>query len=169
MFATVSSCLTWTTTTSSNWSGPALWYSSIVFAIGSIFIGAIQSLALPAEGLLYEISDAAVEQMRQAYVQKSSALNQASPYALVVWQMPIMLLGYSVLSYLIGLCIVIISPLVQNPHWNDDAKVWTSSVHSNRPSSSEQTATMFSSAALLGLLCWIASSAVVPRVRVKVE
>jgi hypothetical protein len=47
MFASVTGCLSWTVVQTSHWSGPALWYSSIVFAITSIFLGAQQTLVFP--------------------------------------------------------------------------------------------------------------------------
>lgn len=42
---------------------------------------------------------------------------------LFVWQVPIMFLGYSVLTFLTGYCSVIFSPLTEQIGWNADAKV----------------------------------------------
>ena len=47
MFASTISCLSWSNLSSSHWSGPALWYGSIVLALMAVMLGAQQVMFLP--------------------------------------------------------------------------------------------------------------------------
>ena len=61
--------------------------------------------------------------MKQSFTADSMHTSEPSNSALFAWQLPIMLLGYTVVAFLAGLCSVVLSPLARNPGWNDEAKV----------------------------------------------
>jgi hypothetical protein len=123
MFASVTGCLSWTAVQTSHWSGPALWYSSIVYAIASIFLGAQQTLVLPDADSIDALAPDKIESMKQSFMSKGDLNPQPSRLMLFVWQAPIMLLGCAVFSFLAGLCSVVLSPLARNRSWNEEAKV----------------------------------------------
>jgi hypothetical protein len=112
---------------SAHWSALALWYVSVLFALVSIFTGAQQALVLygmtpDARGDHSEVEDSTTDSIRRRF-QASRDENLPSLRMLFVWQVPIMFLGYSVLTFLTGYCSVIFSPLTEQTGWNADAKV----------------------------------------------
>ena len=125
MFASVTGCLSWTVVQTSHWSGPALWYSSIVLAIASIFLGAQQTLVLPEADSIDVLAPDKVESMKQSFMSRGGLNPRPSILMLFIWQAPITLLGCAVFSFLAGLCSVVLSPLARKPSWNEEAKVST--------------------------------------------
>ena len=123
IFASVSSCLSWEVVKTSHWSGPGLWYSSIVLALACIFTGVQQSLVLPEAEALDKMSYDEVETMRLAFLGDAQTSESPSYSVLVAWQVPIMLLGYAVLSFVAGLCSVVLTPLARDTRWDAEAKV----------------------------------------------
>ena len=123
MFASVSSCLTWNAVKDSHWSGLALWYSSIILAVACIFTGSQQSLVLPNTEILNDLSADEIESMKKSFARPGQYHNNPSTLILFAWQVPIMLLGYSVVGFFAGLCSVVLSPLARNPRWGEEAKV----------------------------------------------
>lgn len=134
LVAAASASLSTNAATESHWSCPAFWYSSIVLAIAAIFTGAQQALVLPdpdKPGTLDHVDTKTLEKIRRSFA-TPSAPQEVSELAMFAWQIPIMLLSYSVFAYLIGLCSGVISPLAHNFHWGNEAKVsacssWTHS------------------------------------------
>jgi hypothetical protein len=123
MFASVIGCLSWPAITSSHWSGPALFYASIVFAMGSILTGAQQTLILGSSESIAELTASEIQDMRKSLASRSRGRREPSDLALFSWQVPLMLLGYSVLCFSAGLCSVVFSPLSQKLRWDAESKV----------------------------------------------
>jgi hypothetical protein len=125
MFASVTGCLSWTVVQTSHWSGPALWYSSIVFAMTGIFLGAHHTLVLPEADSIDVLSPDKIESMKQSFMSRGDLNPRPSRLMLFVWQAPCMFLGCAVFSFLAGLCSVVLSPLARKLSWNEEAKVST--------------------------------------------
>lgn len=121
MFASVVSCLTWEVVKDTHWSGPALWYASILFALASIFSAAQLSLVLPEANVARTFNEEQVTAFKQSLADGNDAT--PSRTVLFAWQAPMMLLGHSVASYVVGLCVVVITPLARDHTWNASAKV----------------------------------------------
>jgi len=126
LFTSVTSCLQWNSIERSHWSVSALFYSSLLFSLVAVISGSQQNLVLPREK--FEKSqnddkqdlDLAVSVQEKIRGRSLDGLNSFYVYAL---QTPIMLLSFSVMTFLAGLCSVIFSPLTINVAWNSDAKV----------------------------------------------
>lgn len=125
MFASVTSCLSWNSLNNRHWSGPALWYATIIFSLSCIFTGAQQSLVLPEADSIEKLTSEELERMKQSFAASKQRSSQPSRLSLFAWQIPLMLLGYAVVTFLGGLCSVVLSPLARNPGWNDETKVRT--------------------------------------------
>jgi len=126
LFTSVTSCLQWNSIQSSHWSASALFYSSLLFSLAAIVNGSQQILVLSRErndssqdDLEHDIKLVILirEKIRVCPI---DALKNLYVYAL---QTPIMLLTFSVTTFLAGLSSVIFSPLAQTIAWGDDAKV----------------------------------------------
>jgi hypothetical protein len=85
MFASVTGCLSWTVVQTSHWSGPALWYSSVVFAIASIFLGAQQTLVLPETDSIDLLAPDKIENMKQTFMSRRDLNPRPSRLMLFVW------------------------------------------------------------------------------------
>lgn len=122
----MASCLTWNSTETSHWSGPALFYASTIFALVAIISGSQQLWILPRVDLAAAKSDAE-KKTRQQLVSFISRLqdDEGGPKTKYVFalQTPIMLLTFSVMAFLAGLCAVVYSPLAANLAWDANAKV----------------------------------------------
>lgn len=127
MIASVTQCLSWNVVQSSHWSGPALWYGCIVFAICSILTGAQQTLILGPGEIPQSLARAQIPEVKLRLTSHTRGSGHPSAVALLCWQLPIMFLCYSILCFLTGLCSVVYSPLARNLRWNDDSKVSCSS------------------------------------------
>lgn len=117
MFTSVIQGLAWPSVSSSHWSGPALWYASIILAISAVVVGAQQSFLLP--DLSAEEDTARIK----AKIRKSDMAQTPRSLLLFGLQCPLLLLSYSMLCFLGGLSAVVLSPLAQNPTWAGEAKV----------------------------------------------
>ena len=137
--------MTWISTDRAHWSGAALFYCSLLFALIAVVLGSQQLLALPkadvesdedpivgANGSVVwsPRADAHQRQQGAAAIQKRltkqadgrGAVELRARFVFML-QAPIMMLMFSVMTFLAGLCSVVYSPLAQNLQWNDDAKV----------------------------------------------
>lgn len=127
MFTTVASCLTWNSTESGHWSGPALFYASTVFALVAIVSGSQQLWVLPRTDLNNSRSDAEKNKRRRellSFIEKlQSGDGEPKARYLFALQAPIMLLTFSVMAFLAGLCAVVYSPLATRLVWDENAKV----------------------------------------------
>ncbi|KPI39938.1 uncharacterized protein AB675_11377 [Cyphellophora attinorum] len=125
LFTTVASCLTWNSTETSHWTGPALFYASTVFALVAIISGSQQLWILPRVDASPSNSDAG-KKRREELVSFIARLSndEGGPKSKYVFalQTPIMLLTFSVMAFLAGLCAVVYSPLAARLAWDDDAK-----------------------------------------------
>ena len=122
MFASTISCLSWSNLSSSHWSGPALWYGSIILALMAVMLGAQQVMFLPdkfdgnaARDFRKRLMVRSREKMRAELEPRQSIL--------FAWQAPLMCLSCSVVFFHAGLLSVVISPLARKPGWGDEAKV----------------------------------------------
>ena len=121
MFASVVSCLGWDSVGSSFWLGPASFYACTLLSLGSIFTAAQQTTILPDHETVSQYGP------EQIATLKKSLLNETDDYprytVMFAWQCPIMLLGYSVIFFLIGMTTILITPLAIQPEWGSAAKV----------------------------------------------
>ena len=121
MFASTMSCLSWSNLSSSHWSGPALWYGSIVLALMAVMLGAQQAMFLPDR-----IDGNAARDFRKRLMVRSRekrAELEPRQSMLFAWQAPLMCLSCSVVFFHAGLLSVVVSPLARKPGWGDEAKV----------------------------------------------
>ena len=93
----------------------------------AVISGSQQLLVLPREqqGIISQTDierdkDLARLVQRKIKGRSRDGLNNLYVYAL---QTPIMLLTFSVMTFLAGLCSVVFSPLARNPAWTSEAKV----------------------------------------------
>ena len=122
MFASTISCLSWSNLSSSHWSGPALWYGSIILALMAVMLGAQQVMFLPDK-----FDGNAARDFRKRLMvrgrEKMRAELEPRQSVLFAWQAPLMCLSCSVMFFHAGLLSVVISPLARKPGWGDEAKV----------------------------------------------
>lgn len=125
MFASTISCLSWGVLSSSYWSGPALWYGSIVLALMAVMLGAQQVMFLPDN-----FDGNAARSFRKRLMVRSNreekrAIELLEPRQsmLFAWQAPLMCLSCSVVFFHAGLLSVVVSPLARKREWGDEAKV----------------------------------------------
>lgn len=126
LFTSVTSCLQWTSIQTSHWSAPALFYCSLLFSLTSVVNGSQQILVLPGEKSTRSQTDIEQEKRAANVVKcrikghRPDGLNNSYVYAL---QSPIMLLTFSVATFLAGLFSVIFSPLAHSLTWDSQAKI----------------------------------------------
>ncbi|OQU99756.1 hypothetical protein CLAIMM_05343 [Cladophialophora immunda] len=143
VFTTVATCLTWPATNRGHWSGAALFYCSILFALIAIVCGSQQLLVLPTADKTavlptpsrpMALADAMAIKERLTvsgqfrHPNAAAAHHRPFPEDLKVGfvfslQAPIMLLTFSTMTFLAGLCSVVFSPLARDLRWNDEAKI----------------------------------------------
>lgn len=123
MFASVIGCLSWSTVADSHWSGPACWYTSLVFSICGVLTGAQQTLVLVSDDMIDHLTPTELQTVKQSLASSIWGETQPSSWVLFSWQVPIMLLCYAVLFFLAGLCSVVYEPLSRSLDWNNDSKV----------------------------------------------
>ena len=125
MFASTISCLSWSVLSSSYWSGPALWYGSIVLALMAVMLGAQQVMFLPDNFDADAARDFRVRLMVRSSREKKRAAEVLEPRQsmLFAWQAPLMCLSCSVVFFHAGLLSVVVSPLARKREWGDEAKV----------------------------------------------
>lgn len=116
IFAAMIASLSWTTIPDSHWSGPALWYAGIVFALTAVVLGAQQTILIPAE-----VDEKTACRLRERL--ESDTKDMPRQDMLFILQSPIMCLSLSVACFLAGLTSVVISPLARHPVWGMEAKV----------------------------------------------
>ena len=93
MFASVTSCLSWNVLEESHWSGPALWYGTIILSLSTIFTGAQQSLVLPDIESIEKLTYEELEKIKNSFTFRGQGSTLPSVASLFAWQLPIMLLG----------------------------------------------------------------------------
>lgn len=110
-----------------HWSGPALWYTAIVFSLIAIIPGAQQTMLMP--DFSPSLSNVSAIRKKLASGQDIETdrdrviPRRPSRLVLFALQAPLMCLAYSILLFLAGLTSVVLSPLSHNPGWNAEAKV----------------------------------------------
>ena len=126
IFSSVTSSLSWPSIPAAHWTVPALLYSSIVFALLAVVLGAQQQRVLPSIH-----SDASlacdIERIRN-FRDRLRAGDGKNSNVVFALQSPLMMFTLSVASFLAALCALILSPIVLTGVWNDDAKVSRKSV-----------------------------------------
>jgi len=129
LFTTVATCVTWPSTDRAHWSASALFYMSMIFALVAIISSSQQLWILPRLDLgtlnsIHErqrrIDDVSAFVSR---VQKTDGHGNLKARYVFALQAPIMLLTFSVLLFLAGLCSTVCSPLARKLEWNSDAKI----------------------------------------------
>ena len=129
MFASTISCLSWSVLSSSYWSGPALWYGSIIFALTAVMLGAQQVMFLPDN---FDTNAARAFRKKLMVCGSSSSrekrrvaeLLEPRQSMLFAWQAPLMCLSCSVVFFHAGLLAVVIGPLARKRELGDEAKVF---------------------------------------------
>lgn len=104
-------------------------YSSIVLALAAVFTGAQQSLSLPSQEFVAALDADGINKIKTTFSSSWRTSPEPSFLALFAWQIPLMLLGHAVFSFLVGFCAVILSPLAMHSTWSDEAKGGTLPVH----------------------------------------
>lgn len=117
-------------------------------------MGAQQSLVLPDPNSLEILSFGALDEMRRTLIRSDARFDQSSRLMTFVWQLPVMVLGYSVFTYLAGLCAVVLSPFAAETAWNDETKV-SEIFGIGIALTLWQSAVLFICASALCLLFWI--------------
>ncbi len=91
-------------------------------------------------------------------VQKSSGRGTLRAKYIFALQAPIMLLTFSVLAFLAGMCSIIFSPLAQQLEWNSDAKVSTESPFNHAANEDDKISCMFGTASVVALGVFVSTS-----------
>lgn len=83
MFASTISCLSWSNLSTTYWSGPALWYESIILALTSIILGAQQAMFMPDT-----VDVEASQEFRRRHIADNGSEKRPEPrqVMLFVWQ-----------------------------------------------------------------------------------
>jgi hypothetical protein len=123
MFASVTSCLSWNCISNAHWSGPALWYASILLAVPVVLLGTQQLSVLPQKEDIGQLSTVQITLMKERLTEQACDEPRPSRFMLFVWQAPMMFLSYSVVLFLAGFGSIVFSPLAQDQAWNDALKV----------------------------------------------
>ena len=125
MFASTISCLSWSVLSTSYWSGPALWYGSIVLALMAVMLGAQQVMFLPDNFDANAARDFRKRLMVRSSNREKRRGEDLEPRQsmLFAWQAPLMCLSCSVVFFHAGLLSVVVGPLVRKGEWGDEAKV----------------------------------------------
>ena len=130
MFASTISCLSWSVLSSSYWSGPALWYGSIIFALTAVMLGAQQVMFLPdnfdanaARAFRKKLMVCGSSSSSSREKRRAAELLEPRQSMLFAWQAPLMCLSCSVVFFHAGLLAVVIGPLARKREWGDEAKV----------------------------------------------
>ena len=111
LFAATVASLSWSTVSTSHWSGPALWYAAILLSLTSVILGGQQAWLSPLS-----ISTQNADMFKHKFRARRRR-------ALIAWQAPMMCLCYSIVLFLAGLTVVIVSPFASNRTWGEEAKV----------------------------------------------
>ncbi|KAK3059338.1 hypothetical protein LTS18_011100, partial [Coniosporium uncinatum] len=120
IFASVISCLSWSNIENAHWSGPALWYASIVFAILAVVLGSQHSMLLPDMTTQIDKDWKAIRESMT--VGNADGTRRPSSITMFAWQGPTMCLSYSLVAFMAGLMSVVFSPWAQNMVWGPEAK-----------------------------------------------
>ena len=123
LFTSTISCLSWTTLDHVHWSGPALWYASIVLSLFAIVLGAQQVLITSGWKDLSLESTIEIKKLLTAKRVSKGRPQTPRKFFMFVSQAPMMVLGYAINLFLAGLISVVISPLASKGVWESEAKV----------------------------------------------
>lgn len=115
MFASVISALSWDNVNITHWSARANFYSSIIFALMSVILGAQQIMTLP------DVDDNAIT--AEDALELKLLLERHPTSMKFAYQCPIMLFSFSLLTFLAGLFAFVFGPLGTFASWGPDAKV----------------------------------------------
>ena len=74
MFASTISCLSWSNLSTTYWSGPALWYESIILTLTSIILGAQQAMFMPDT-----VDVEASQEFRRRHIADNGSENRPEP------------------------------------------------------------------------------------------
>ena len=110
MFASTISCLSWSNLFTSHWSGPALWYGSIVLALMAVMLRAQQAMFLPDDFAARDFRKRLLVRSREKRADLEP--RQSMWFA---WQAPLVCLSCSVVIFYAGLLSVVVSPLARKP------------------------------------------------------
>ncbi|KAL9091177.1 MAG: hypothetical protein Q9159_001594 [Coniocarpon cinnabarinum] len=120
VFTSVTQSLSWPSVANANWSASALLYSSVVLAIAAVVVGAQQQRVLPSfvDDAHLNFNEKSLQLFRERLMFRDRK-NRSVVFAL---QCPLMMLSFSVLSFLAAMCSTIFGPLVVAIRWDDNAK-----------------------------------------------
>ena len=120
MFVSTIFCLSWSKLSSTHWSAPALWYSSIVLAV---MLGAQQVMFLPDNFDGNAVRELRKRLMVRSKEKMSRAELEPRLSVLFAWEAPLMCLSCLVVFFHAGLLAVVRSPLAGKKGWGNEAKV----------------------------------------------
>ncbi|KAI9861717.1 MAG: hypothetical protein M1813_005066 [Trichoglossum hirsutum] len=105
----VTGSIQWSALSTAHWLVPAAWYSTLLFSLVSVTMAFYLSILLTNFSINNDGKNILLKALHKSNHPKKS--RWASLFAL---QMPIMLLSYALMMYIVGLSLLVIKPL-----WND--------------------------------------------------
>lgn len=139
-----------------------MFYSSLLFSLSAIINGSQQILVLPGERSeqSQQRGHEQDKELARAVERKvrGRAINHLYVYAL---QTPVMLLTFSVMTFLAGRGFVVFGPLARNLGWNDDAKVRAPYLDVKLLKDPGQVALVFGAASVITLAVFYSTSKIV--------
>lgn len=119
----MTSSLSWPAIINAHWSVSALWYTSLIFALLAISVGAQQLWLLPSvsDNARTRFHDDGIRLFRDQLGDMHTGKNATMVFAL---QCPLMTFALSLACFVGGLLSLILSPLAMRHGWNDEGKVW---------------------------------------------
>lgn len=115
--AVVTGSIQWNQVGNANWTVLAFWYGALVFSLFCVII----ALHL---GILFATLEAKLPEIRPLFI-KTGREQPARTLTLYALQSHMLLLSYGILSYLIGLSVMLLQPL-WTAVWGDESRVGVS-------------------------------------------
>lgn len=112
----------WTSVSTAHWIVYAAWYSTLVLSLVSVMVAFYQSILLSNFAINTSGNKFLLAALRSSH-DKTKA-RWASLFAL---QVPIMLLSYALISYIVGLALLVMRPIWNDP-WGTNSLVRVSSI-----------------------------------------
>ncbi|KAE9368909.1 hypothetical protein N431DRAFT_428640 [Stipitochalara longipes BDJ] len=109
----VTGSIQWSSLSTAHWFVAAAWYSTLLFSLMSVIMAFYLTILLSNFAIKSDGNAILLKALRKTNYQKKS--RWASLFAL---QMPIMLLSYALIMYIVGLSLMVIRPLWTEPWGN---------------------------------------------------
>ncbi|KAF2807173.1 uncharacterized protein BDZ99DRAFT_522798 [Mytilinidion resinicola] len=105
----VTGSLQWSNATEAHWLVRATWDGSLIFSLFCVIIAFHLSIVINTADIRVGGKKELMESLR------GDSQSSSSKFGLFIFQTPILLLSYSIMSYLIGLTLLVVSPLWNHP------------------------------------------------------